>query len=71
MNIKVLTQEIRDASGKTVGVEPSVEIALESGESYDDDMLKQLRDDWTGVLRKRVKEALDQGRSPDSANGTA
>ena len=43
MLIKVLTHNVKDASGKTVKVEPSVEITLNASDKYDKDMLAKFQ----------------------------
>ncbi len=65
MLIKVLTHNVKDASGKTVKVEPSVEITLNASDKYDKDMLAKFQSVSTELLQRYIDQALKQGLSPD------
>ena len=67
MFIKVLTKDIKDASGKIVKVEPFVEITQDaSGSDCDKEALEKFKAMSKDVLQKRIDEALAKGLSPDT-----
>ena len=69
MFIKVLTKDIKDASGKIVKVEPFVEIAQDASDASgnsDKEALEKFKAMSKDVLQKRIDEALAKGLSPDT-----
>lgn len=69
MFIKVLTKDIRDASGKIVKVEPFVEITQDASDASgnsDKEALEKFKAMSKDVLQKRIDEALAKGLSPDT-----
>lgn len=69
MFIKVLTKDIKDASGKIVKVEPFVEITQDASDASgnsDKEALEKFKAMSKDVLKKRIDEALAKGLSPDT-----
>lgn len=69
MFIKVLTKDIKDASGKIVKVEPFVEITQDASDASgnsDKEALEKFKAMSKDVLQKRIDEALAKGLSPDT-----